>query len=322
MRRMLQVGLWFGAFCAIAWTLTGCAARAGGGETAAGRAGSMVVDLPSLVVDYDSGGQPTTGGVPLRDLGGMLPQAAIVQTVLPSETVQMLAAAGIQHVQFSNTPSGVRIHVNGEPLPTFVWDDTSLANLIALVDQIGAGGVVDLLPLTTNVGIGLALRMPVTTGVTPIPLRPIPDDTAQTVTDYLDTAGSTPVIHIPVKYESDGTWTVQGITDTEWQALTGLPFGALRLNADFVQNALKYGIRTATLQTDANGIHLAINDQPLPYLAWSGQGLVHLLGLLQDLQVLGDPSLDLDGVAALLSQWLPAMQSSELRIDVTFPDAL
>lgn len=322
MRCMLRVGLWFGVLCAVVWTLAGCAGRAGGGETAAERAGSMVIDLPSLVVDYDVNGEPETGGVPLGELRGMLPETALAQTVLPSSTVQMLTTAGIQHMQFSNTPSGLRIHVNGEPLPTIVWDDASLANLIALADQVGAGGAADLLPLTTNVGVGLTVRLPVPTGSAPIPLQPIPDDTAKAVTDYLDTAGSAPVIQIPVKYESDGTWTVQGITDTEWQALTGLPFGALRLNADFVQNALQYGIRTATLWTDANGIHLAINDQPLPYFAWSGQGLVHLLNLLQDLQVLGDQSLDLDSLATLLAQWLPAIQSSQLRIDVTFPDAL
>lgn len=314
--------------------LSGCGARAGAGETAAiapltdqlGGA-PLLADLPSLVITYNSVGEPSIGATPLSDLRALAPAALISQLTLDQATIERITAAGIQHIQLSNTPTGVRILVNGQALPTVVWDANSLDTLLELLAPIEPAAVASLgtlLDAITNLGIGLAVRMPTPESVQDIPFivegagsNAAAAQEAQHA--FLTSAGEAPVVQIPVKYAADGTWTVQGLSDTEWQALTGLPFGYVRLNPDLVQGALRAGITQVIVWTDSEGIHVTIGDRDLPYLRWADGGIRTLLDLGMRLGIIPDDMIDSDVVDMALEQWLPALQSTILRIVVTFP---
>ncbi len=310
---------------------TGCGARSGAGETVAAAPPapfdpSLLLDLPALVITYDAQGVPSLGGTPLSQLPALTPPALLSQLTLNPATITQLAQAGVQTVQMSNTPTGLRILVNDQPLPTLVWDQNSLSNLLALLEPLtGSGGAWGKLVATvTNVGIGLAVHFP------PINAEPsslsLQDDQAdaqlalaseQVAQERLSVS---PVMQIPVIYSADGAWTVQGISDTQWQALTGLPFGYLRLNPDLVQGAAASGINQVTLWTDSDGIHLTVGEQELPYLSWSGGGFSTLLSLLVRFGLVTlDSTEQADAYQLLQTQLLPVLQSVDLRITVRFP---
>ena len=124
----------------------------------------LLLDLPALVIAYDEAGAPSIGGsTPLSDLNALLPPALISQLTLDAALVQRATAAGIQNLMVSNTPSGLRILVNGQPLPTVVWDQQSLDNLLALLAPAADSPLAALRELVgtlTNLGIGLVVQRP------------------------------------------------------------------------------------------------------------------------------------------------------------------
>ena len=177
------MGTWkvyLGVLFAAMLILNGCSARAGAGETAViapltdqlGGA-SLLADLPALVISYNGAGEPSVGSTPLGDLQTLLPPTLLSQLTLDQATIERLVSAGIQHIQISNTPSGLRILVNGQPLPTLVWDADSLDNLLQLLEPIEPAAVASLgslLDTTTNLGVGVVVQLPVPSHVAAIPL--------------------------------------------------------------------------------------------------------------------------------------------------------
>lgn len=323
-----QLALWPAALLAAILLLSGCNARSGGGETAASAGdATLVADLPALVVDYNQAGQPAVGGAPLEEFSSILPAPLIAQLQFPTSTLATLSDANIQHLQVSNTPKGLRLLVNGQPLPTIVWNEDSLANATYLLTSYGPAdmqGLFELIPRITDLGAGLVLRFAPAPGATPIPLA-LTDDASNAVIarnakqTFLDKAGSQPTIQIPVHYDDDGAWAVHGLTDSDWQALTGLPFGGLRLNPEFVRNARVAGVRNATLHLDNSGIHLAINGDALPYLSWEEGGLLTVLDLAGAFGALEGLPLDEATLDDLAATWLPALQATNVTIEVDFP---
>jgi hypothetical protein len=287
----------------------------------------LLLDLPALVIVYDEEGAPSIGGsTPLRDLGALLPATVISQLTLDAAIIERATGAGIQHLMVSNTPSGLRILVNGQPLPTVVWDRQSLDNLLALLapaEDSPLAALRDLVGTLTNLGIGLVVQLPPNeTAALPLIARGPEANAVQAQANleaFLARAGAHPVMQIPVEYSADGAWTVGGMSDTEWQALTGLPFGYLRLNPALMQGAAVAGIRQVVVWTDADGIHLTLGDLELPYLRWADGGIHTLIDLLLRLEIVQGEAADQELIDLLLDQWLPALQATELRVVVNFP---
>ena len=330
------MGTWkvyLGTLLAAMLILTGCSARTGAGETAViapltdqlGGA-PLLADLPAVVISYDSAGQPSIGSTPLGDLQALVPPTLLSQLTLDQATIDRLVGAGIQHIQVSNTPSGLRILVNGQPLPTLVWDATSLDNLLQLLQPLEPAAVASLgslLDTTTNLGVGVVVQLPVPTGIEAIPLivAGAGSNAAAAETsrqDFLTNAGGTPVVQIPVRYTADGAWTVQGLSDTEWQALTGIPFGYIRLNPDLIEGAIKAGINQVIVQTDADGVHVTLGERELPYLRWGSGEIQTMLDLAVRLGMVQKETLNPDVLDLLANQLLPALQATDLRIVVSF----
>jgi sulfur carrier protein ThiS len=307
--------------------LTGCGARAGAGETAAAATdAALAVDLPALTIDFDTDGAASLGGVPLASFGALLP-AGLADLKLDKAMIDQLTAADIQHIQVTTAPSGLLILVNGEPIPSMRWTDEQLANLGDVVELLGPAvpaAIKAVLPIITDVGVGVALRFPVSQGAAMIPMQVAGDASAAATAKaaqeaFMTEIGAAPVIRIPVVYDIDGNYTVQGITDAEWQALTGAPFGQLKLDAAMVQDAVAAGVTNATVRTDAAGIHIALNGKELPVLGWAEGELNHLVRLAASAGLLESTGMDAAAMTQLVEALLPAIQSSNVEIDVTFP---
>jgi hypothetical protein len=305
---------------------TGCGPRVGAGEMAAQLRGSpLVVDLPALYIDYDRAGQAFIGTVPVTALGDAF-GVNLALLNLDAAQMQMISAANIHHLQVTNTPTHLRLLVNGRTLPALRWTPESLANAGTTLQQLlpGLEAVAALLPVVVEMGGGVVLRFPVADGVAPLPEALIESDGAAITAAqaaYLRVIGAPPQIVIDVFYRDDGTWMVDDLDEAAWRAALPLPWERLTLRPAQIQNLRAGGINTLVLKTNREGIFVQINDQPLPHLSWVDGELNNVVGLAAEAglfrQLLGDTP-TAASLATTLEQLLPMLQVTELELRVHF----
>lgn len=307
--------------------LTGCTARPDAGLTAAAGASGLVLDLPAITVEYDSSGTPVLAGVTAEELAAVLP-GGIDRLRLPSTVIEVARNAGIQHVQVSNTPGGLRFFVNGAALPGLAWDAPRLQNTAVLAEQFGFSlppEVAALLPILPQLGVGVTVRFPLADDATPIPpaaADPTGAGFQAQQQEALAAAGSRPVLRIPITYRENGSFLINGVTDAELQQITQLPWGALRLNEQTLADLRRAGIDQIDLLASVDGLHVDLNGKPLPYLAWNRGEVGQTLALAEELGVLGAlrGASDAPDPIALLTPWLPLLQATDIAIHVRLPD--
>ena len=326
----MRRSLIFGFILALSIAVIGCAPRATGGQ-AAELAGTekAVVDIPALVIEYNADGTPSMGGIPLVMMAPVLglDPAVIEQLVLPAEQIDMLTNANIQHVQVDNATDGILLLVNGEPIPSLVWDDTTLANLAELLTATGisTAALEQVLPLVRTAGVGLIAKFPVDAGNEPIPTVKLGEGTADAMAqaaqeDYLSAVGdAVPQIHLGVDYNDDGSWNVGGMSTNEWAGtVEGVPWTSLNLSEVLLSDIQDAEITTAFVGTNVDGISLKINDKDMPYISWKHGELTHVVRLAQQLGLLNLGE-NQDAMIGLIEQWLPAVQAADVKINVDFP---
>ncbi|MEZ4660631.1 MAG: hypothetical protein R2911_24000 [Caldilineaceae bacterium] len=321
-RNTLSVALCVAAFVLI---LAGCTPRPGAGEVAAvAGAGGLVIDLPTLIIDYDNDGKPSYGGVPLAQL-----TPAADSIILTAGALDALKAANIQHIQINNRTGGLQILVNGRAMPSIQWDDESLAATTGALEMLGAGGPVveQLLPFVRNAGLGIVARFPRAEGAAEIPFvvaNADATDVKLAQAQFLASVGDPPpTINLPVFYASDGAWTINGMNEDEYMAmLPGVPWQALQLPAALVAGATGAGIQQIALQTRPEGIFININDQALPHIGWQNGELANVVALAADAgltDALASSGLDPETVLPLVKELLPIIQAADVNLIVHFP---
>lgn len=319
-----KMTLGFSFLLTAALALTACAPRSGSGATAAAGADQpLLVDLPAVVIDFDAEGKASLAGVPVAELN---PSLAALDTAIGPDTVAMFTEDNIQHIQLSTTPTGVDILVNGQAIPSLAWDGESLANaqqLLAAMDDESMAMVQSLLPQIANVGIGVTLRFPPSQGAELIPATvtgegSVAEAAAAAQEAYLAQAGSPARINIPITYASDGTFSVGNLTAEQLTVLAGAPIEGLTLTPDRIARYQGWGIRTFGVATDSDGIHLTLNGTPLPHISWGDGKLAYGLTLALQTGLVG--SGDSGDLSALIEKLLPIIQTSEVNIQITFPE--
>ena len=328
-RRLLS---WLSLLSVAVIALAGCAPRAFSGANASQAApDALVVDLPALVIDIDSAGQPSIGNVPLKQLGDMFAPGQLDSLVVPSDIVALMTESNIQHFQIDNTPNGLLLLINGEPIPSIKWDGQILSDTAGLITQLGAGTAVleEMLPTITNLGIGAIVRFPLQEGVAAIPTYVEGGEAAlaaqQAQEEFLASVGTPPTITVPMFYDADGGWRVGDLSDAEWSNLTGLPFQAARLQPDMIQGIISSGITEVSIYTDDAGLHLSSNRRALPYIGWADGEITHLLEVGDQLglwNTLADNGMNMGEVIGMVESLLPAVQSSNTSINVYFPGSV
>lgn len=308
--------------------LAGCGPRATGGQLAsAAEASQVVVDLPSLVIDVDSSGQVSLGGVAVSEVGGLVGQDLSALS-LPADTVSFLTASNIQHFQIDNTPNGILILVNGTPIPSLAWDGESLVATAEVLETFGAGITLldKVLPLVRNLGIGVTIRLPLAEGATPVALVDTDSEVArqslEAQQEFLAAVGVPPTFQLVVNYADDGTWSVGDLSQAEWSEIAPIPWDALNLDPALVQGASASGIEEIGIATNAEGIFISVNGRTLPHITWAEGRVNHVINLaaqtgMLDMVLGADPETSalLDTVQSLL----PAVQASDVNIKVVFP---
>ncbi len=302
--------------------LTGCAPRAGAGEVAAtAPADALVVDLPAIAIDFAQDGSASIGGIPIADIGGSLGMP--IELPITGDQIAMLTGLGIQHIQLANEPTGLGIYVNGRQIPSIGWDATTLeetANVLA-----GQPALAKLLPVVTQLGIGVTLRFPVPEGATAAPLVVPPSDSAasrlaESQESFLAEAGSRPTISIPINYNLDGTWTAGGFPSSVLEATPLGPFlDSLTLTPTQIQRDIAAGIESIDVRLNDQGLAVVWNGTELPSLDWSGGKLASVVEVLEESGMIAGLGIDPAVVQQVLDMALPMLTSSDISLQMTFP---
>jgi hypothetical protein len=329
-RRLLS---WLTLLSVAVIVLAGCAPRATSGVTSSQASeDALVVDLPALVVDIDAAGLPSVGNVPLAQLSDAFAPGALDSLVMRPEMVTMMTDSNIQHIQIDNSPNGLLLLINGEPIPSIKWDGEILSSTGGLISKLGAGAPVleKMLPVLTGLGLGVILRFPLQDGVAAIPTYIEASESATAArsaqAEFLTAVGDTqPTITLPVFYSEDGTWRVGDLSDSEWTNLTGLPLQAARLDPSMIKGIMEAGITDVSLFTNSDGLHVSVNGSDLPYIGWADGEINNLLALTEQLgllDTLADSGMNMGEVIGLVETLLPAVQSTNTNINVYFPGSM
>jgi len=309
--------------------IAGCAPRAGAADAtkaATADESQIVIDLPALVLDVQPDGSINVGGTPISQLGGSL-GASLSKLAISPSMVDSLTAYNIQHIQLDNTPEGLLILVNGQAIPSLAWDGEKLVATADVLDMLGSGVALlnRVLPLLTDMGLGVIIRLPIAQGEAALPMEaPESEDAAKAIQaqkEFLDAVGTPPVVHFTLAYNDDGTWQIAEMKQSDLQQF-GIPVDMLTLTPETIAKLQETGIKEIGLNTNTDGIFISINGQTLPYLTWADGRISHLLTLAKDTglldQALGDNA-DMQGALDTIESLLPAIQASNVGVTVTFP---
>ena len=286
----------------------GCAARPGSGETAISAEGESFADLPALVLNVNEEGALSTPDSPGNLLGPAI-NGPLANVTLPQDIVEGAASAEIEQIFIDNTPSGLILLVNNQPLLTPVWNDATLESTSAALANAGlAPTFAQFLPLLNNLGAGAVLQFPAAETEYAVA------DLSVSLEDLTVPERPGSPVPIDVVYSEDGTYTANGQSAEQITFPPG-PWTSLNLPPDLIQGASDSGIETMQITTSGDGIFLRLNGEDLPFLDWSDERLTNTLQTASDLGLLGEQSDALTQVQALL----PLIQQLQLDVTVSFP---
>ena len=281
-----------------------------------------MIALPRIVVDIDAEGSPSISGITpaLLSLAGMDPS----QFRLPKEVVDALVAADIQHLEVLHKNDGLFIFVNGKPLPHLSWTSQSITTLGNTVEKFGvldasASQVVKtLLPRLQNIGINIAVKLPLKSGGTEIPLR---DATAKTELPAASAASDVIAkTRLTLRFDADGVPSIAGVSTRDIETMfggMGFDFRMLELGSATVSNLQSQGIQHIVLHTTPDGITIYVNGEALPNIVWSEEYLNNTADLAN--AFLTDPSLA--NVREVVSTIVPNIRRVDAEIVIAFPAA-
>lgn len=251
--------------------LAGCAPRPGAGQGTVNE-DELYVDLPSILVQFDENGDAIVLGKPVAELKDAL-GVDLSALSLGSETLDKFTSNNIQSLQINNTPNVLRIYQNGNPLPAIIWDEEAMAALADTLTSLGtdASALASLTPLLPNLGVGLALQLPVPAGKQPIPLQTKGTTlaSAQALQLFNNAKAAASTINLTLDYGADGQPQIGGINPFMLNMI-GLQPAALALPADQLESIAGLGIQSLSIKTvQGGGLLITINGNTLPYLQWS-----------------------------------------------------
>jgi hypothetical protein len=129
--------------------------------------------IAKFEVKFDENGKPGIMGLSSNDL------AALGLGAIPGlspDMVSKLQAGNIQNMEVQTKPDGVHIYVNGEPLPTLMWDSALLGNVMDLYSQLSPDSpllplIKVILPYLDRANIDILLHLPLAAGAQAIPAK-------------------------------------------------------------------------------------------------------------------------------------------------------
>jgi hypothetical protein len=129
--------------------------------------------IAKFEIKFDENGVPGIMGLSGNDLAAM--GLGTIPGLSP-DMISKLQAGNIQNMEVRTKPDGVHIYVNGEPLPTLMWDSALLGNVMDLYSQLSPDSpllplIKVILPYLDRADVGILLHFPLAAGAQPIPAK-------------------------------------------------------------------------------------------------------------------------------------------------------
>ncbi len=204
---------------------------------------------------FDANGQASFEGIPLAEIEQAL--GASLGVELPPLALQILNALGVQQFSLATQPNGIDLALDSTALPGLAYDTERLNNLMpivsAFVDPSMGGMIGEVIPRLPGADLDVIVSF---TGV------PTADTQLPT---------------IPVTVGGDGSLGAWGIP---------LGTGSL-LPSNLLDILGATNAQRLDLSIQAEGLYLALNQEPLPSILWTDTSL----------DTIGDIAVDLMGVS-------------------------
>ena len=285
---------------------------------------SATAQAPSQwIVRYDRSGRPALEGAPFTQMDAPALSSLADGLTLSAATMAAAQARDIQQIDVELGAGGLELWVNGWNLPSIGWDAARLGAAQALLTTYSPqlASLPQQLQRLEPQLLKIAIRFPANANGANLALS----SDGKAVTTYraqqaafLATVGAAPRIQIPLFYEVDGGWRVGGLNQTEWQALTGLPWEALMLPPSVLANAAAAEISQVEISTDREGLYVTIADRELPTLRWGDGRLRNAIALATGAYPLVADATS--ATAPAIEQALPILLAAEVQINIFFPD--
>lgn len=326
---------------------------------------SASIMLPSVPIDIGTDGRVARiAGFPTRTVDEMAeditgnPLVGRVVVVDP-DYLKWFDKAGVQHASVAVRSEGVFVMVNGRPLPSVAWDDTSLDNLIRVIGLFQKDpadpeklaiitpelftSVQAALPVLKSLNLQFDVRLPDYPDIgppsrTPIPLPekdaflarreadgasdPAPQQTVDLEVEYKPlVVGDQEVGWVPSLF-GFSTVDLQRISDSlpRERGAARVKIPDLKMREDIRRRLAGEGITDIALTSRADGMYVSVQGRQLPHVAWSEETLTNLAALLEQLYPASLARLPRD------AQWVPVVRSTapmyndyQLGIRVKFP---
>lgn len=94
-------------------------------------AAAVLPGLPALTINYAADGTAQLSGLPPL-IATQIPASALSGLNLQPDQLEMIAGLGLKTVNIKNSPEGLAITINGNPLPFLRWDGGEMQNLGSL----------------------------------------------------------------------------------------------------------------------------------------------------------------------------------------------
>jgi hypothetical protein len=322
--------------------LSACGPRPQQGELAQSATdNTLVVDLPAVYIDYDESGEATISGASIAALGALLGQDLSSLNRTP-EAIQQLTDAGVQNMFVNLTPAGVNMYANGNPMLSLAWTPESLAslgNVLGAMPDPTMQQVQDVVPLLSNMSLGVVMRFPhegedlplvaeveadpqgilaEATRNAPAALQAVLPENMQGMAGLLGglLAGLPP---LTITFDASGAGTLTGLAPF---IASQIPAGAIAMPADQLAQLQDLGITQLQVKNSPEGLDIAVNGEALPSLRWDRNEMQTMrdigiaAGGLKAVANLDDATLDtLKGVFDAM----PILQAAKLDVTINIP---
>ena len=230
---------------------------------------------------FDANGKASFEGIPMAEIEQAL--GASLGLELPPMALQILTALGVEQFTLATQPAGIDLALDGTALPGLAYDTRRLNNLLpivsAFVDPSMGGMVAEVLPKLTGADLDVIVSF---TG---------------------ELTADTQLPTIPVSVGEDGSMGVWGI-----------PLGAGSLLPASVLDLLgNMNVQKLDLSIQADGLYLALNQEPLPTIHWTDSSL----------DTIGEVAVDLLGVSpGMVDVGITVLRSLLVKTDIGLTLAL
>lgn len=274
----------------------------------------FALQLPPVYVQYDNDGVLSMAGVTTTQLyqwTGVDMRGLNLQPWV----VQRFVEANIQYVAVVEGAEGLGLYVNGKPLPYIAWDAESLSNLGSFLPALGVpyGKLIGkLLPLLRYTRLAVVVQFPIKPGAEYIPVQ-APDLSAAARARTSQTEEPVAIVRLDLSYDTEGMPSFMGLDASMMRAL-GIDPTPLALSPDLVRTLMEANIQHVHFVNRPDGIHIYVNNKPLPYLAWDDEHVQTALEVYASVSGLQNSP-----VLRLLAQVLPMIRQSDVDLLLRFP---